>query len=198
MKAILNEDIILQFSQTPVAVEVGRVPKGVGMERLRFNGHRVVDLMDLAVIYVRPIGPSFELHAVQVLGSQAVNMSYTDRGRLFKEKNGMIRILNEDEQDARKIQELLSQLKARHRSSLKSKVSDEKDMLADAFKLIFLLIVYSRNPYPMIGNFFDQLIPIIKDIYDLAGFKDDMLDLMTKLKTKQIKYNEKKQNIVGG
>ena len=46
MKANLKEDIIVMLTENG-STEIGPLPKNVGLERLRFNGQRVVDLFDL-------------------------------------------------------------------------------------------------------------------------------------------------------
>ncbi len=82
MKVLLNEDIIVK--PWGKGTQVGVVPKGVGWERLRFDHriNKVVDLMDLDVIYVRFKSGDFELHAVPVKGSQPVTMRYHERHKL--------------------------------------------------------------------------------------------------------------------
>jgi len=77
-------------------VEIGELPKGVGLERLRWTGRELVDLMDLSQMWVKKIGGTFELHAVAVSGSQLVTMLYTERKRLIDEA-GVYRVLSQGE-----------------------------------------------------------------------------------------------------
>lgn len=99
MKAILNEDKIVYFSERESAVEIGEVPYGVGLERLRFDGTQVVDLADLSAFWVRQIGPrAFEFHAVEVPNSQYVEMAWADRKRLINDA-GTIRVMTQSEID---------------------------------------------------------------------------------------------------
>jgi len=65
MKANLKEDIIIMLTENG-KVEIGTLPKNVGLERLRFNGKSVVDLFDLNEIWVRYVNGTFELHAIEV------------------------------------------------------------------------------------------------------------------------------------
>lgn len=58
MRAHLREDIIKNFTEAG-DTEVGIIPrdkKKVGLERLRFDGQKIVDLADLETIYVRSLG----------------------------------------------------------------------------------------------------------------------------------------------
>ena len=95
MKAVLKEDMII--SAGGFGVEIGAVPSGVGVERLRFDGSVLIDLMDLTSIWVRETAPGFyELHCVYVPHTQLVTMTYTDRGNLIME-NGVIRVMTTQE-----------------------------------------------------------------------------------------------------
>jgi hypothetical protein len=97
MKAILKHDEILMIGDRH-GVEVGNIPSGIGFERLRWNGSTLVDLMDLAQIWVKEEHPRFyKLHSIQVPGSQLVTMAYTDRKHLLTE-NGIIRVKTPQEQ----------------------------------------------------------------------------------------------------
>lgn len=103
MKVLLNEDILVRPWRK--GVNVGRVPRGVGWERLRYD-HRiekVVDLMDLDVIEVRYKDGNFELHAVPVKGSTPITMRYHERHKLTLETVGVTKtiiLLSDTEYDA--------------------------------------------------------------------------------------------------
>ena len=81
--AVLREDVILRLTRKGEAMDIGPLPRGVGLERLRFDGDVAVDLADLEELHVRHLGGDlFELHAVPVPGSQKIAMKYVDRDRL--------------------------------------------------------------------------------------------------------------------
>lgn len=165
MKAVINQDKILYFSEKAGTIEVGSAPRGAGLERIRWTGEKLVDLAGLSQIWVSPLGgKSFDLHAHQMPGSQLVDMEYVDRKRLTID-NGLIRLKTEDEliseKKASKI--LIEKNKVRRRLALKN--GDTSDQLADAYKLIFMLIEYIREPTPAIEKLLDIIIPEIKDIY---------------------------------
>jgi len=54
MRAMLDRDIIVHL--TPHGdTEIGSIPKGAGLERMRFDGKQLVDLATLGEIWVEPI-----------------------------------------------------------------------------------------------------------------------------------------------
>ena len=62
---------------------MGQLPRGIGLDRLRFDGEKLVDLASLSQFWVRPFGSnSFEFHVAEVEGSQLVNMAYHEKDRL--------------------------------------------------------------------------------------------------------------------
>jgi hypothetical protein len=54
MKASLDRDIITSISRH-AGTEIGRIPPGVGLERMRFDGKQLVDLATLGEIWMEPI-----------------------------------------------------------------------------------------------------------------------------------------------
>ena len=101
MRAVVQEDIIVAITERG-NVEIGDIPKGVGLERLRWDGTKVVDLATLTEMWVRPVSPTFfELHAVPVKGSQLVQMTYRDRHRLKLDRaTGRVILLTQAEWEA--------------------------------------------------------------------------------------------------
>ncbi len=84
MKAVLNNDIIVNFHpEGSVYVEI---PRGIGLERIRVVGGRVIDLLTLNEFWVENDNGVWILHAMQVPGSQLVVMSYADRKNLYDDK----------------------------------------------------------------------------------------------------------------
>lgn len=98
MKVSLNEDMIVGFSGD---IEIGNLPKGVGLERLRWDGEKIVDLAMASGIWVRHQRGVFEFHAVSVPGSQYVVMTYADRKRLYI-NSGVIRVRTKEENEDQK------------------------------------------------------------------------------------------------
>jgi len=84
MKAILDQDIIIHITERG-DTEIGQLPKDVGLERLRWDGKKIVDLADLDEMWIECRNGVFILHAIKVPGSQLVKMRYADRKRLTKD-----------------------------------------------------------------------------------------------------------------
>jgi len=116
MKATLREDIIMAVGRGDT--EIGCMPPGVGIERLRWDGERLVDLAEVLTIHVRHLsGSHFELHAVPVTHSQPVTMSWADRKRLTV-TDGVIRLKTETETEAEVKTGKASAIRARYAALL--------------------------------------------------------------------------------
>ena len=136
MKAALNGDIILQVNVGDT--EIGPIPKGVGLERLRWDGQRVVDLMSMNPIWVEHRGGVFILHAVKGLGWQSVAMNYTERKRLIND-NGTFRVKTTQEIAA---EEALARAVAKNSAAVRGITSDtDQGLILDVIKLLYALIV---------------------------------------------------------
>jgi hypothetical protein len=163
MKAIIKEDIIVNITERG-NVEIGTLPKGVGVERLRWDGNKLVDLADLNEFWVRSTGGSFELHAVKVPNSQLVLMTYANRNNLILE-NSIIRIKTSQELQDEQKAKFNAALKAKLRTTLRNNIGDLEDLLMSTLVLVASLVVYSRTQNAVIGDWFDTMIPVIKDIF---------------------------------
>lgn len=196
MKAIVDGDRILDISEKRGTVEIGTPPVGVGLERLRWTGSSIVDLADLSQIWVRHLnGDAFDFHATEQTGAQLVTMTYQDRKKLTIDE-GVIRLKTsqelEDDEKALNIQMLKNTL----RKKLKDSNGDSSDQIADAFKLIFILIVYVRNKPQVLEDFLDSIIPDIKDVYDLDTVKDNLIARGHTLKQELPTYYQAKEDIM--
>ena len=79
MKAILREDLIIKVSLTE-GIEIGNIPNTVSLDRLRWDGSKIVDLANVSVIYIRHLGDNFfELHAIPQPNTQWLPMNYKQR-----------------------------------------------------------------------------------------------------------------------
>ena len=139
MRAILEDDRIVSLTRSG-GVEIGNLPPGVGLERLRWNGKEVIDLADQASFWVEPVGSTYLLHVIQVPGSQQVSMTYPDRYRLTTDPDGTIRLKTDTEMQQEQQQEQLSMLKSKVRVKIREQIGDIEDRLADLQKLVYLLM----------------------------------------------------------
>jgi hypothetical protein len=81
-----NHDMIARLTADPnQGVEAGPLPRGVGLERLRFDGSQLVDIATLSELHVVRRDGDWELHAVPVPGSQPVTMSHKQKWRLVND-----------------------------------------------------------------------------------------------------------------
>ncbi|MFA5436150.1 MAG: hypothetical protein WC372_08955 [Candidatus Neomarinimicrobiota bacterium] len=89
MRAILDGDRIVKLC-IEGGVEIGKPPKGVGLERLRWDGKKLVDLATLTNLWVT-IGKGGvpQLHASKLPGAIKVDASYKDR-RKIRVENGLL------------------------------------------------------------------------------------------------------------
>lgn len=169
LKAILNEDVIVRISGEHGDIEVGDFPlgkQGVRIDRLRFDGKKLVDLADLNSIWVRAVGRSFELHAVEVPGSKKVAMSWIDRKRLVM-GGDRIRLKTEAEVRLETKNHELRMAKNRLRSKFKANIGDPEDRIADLFKLVYLLIQYVKTNDPDVGGLLNDLLIDVTNTYPL-------------------------------
>ena len=89
MKAILDGDRIVKFC-IDGGVEVGKPPKGVGIERLRWDGEKLVDLATLKDLWVSVgKGGVPQLHAVPQKDAVKLGATYKDRKKIRVE-NGLL------------------------------------------------------------------------------------------------------------
>lgn len=109
MRAILKDDIIIRLvdSKSDHGVEVGDLPLGspLDLNRIRWNGTVLVDLMTFDEIYIRRTNNVWSLHSIEVQGSQLVTMEFWQKKWLIDDA-GTYRILTVqeviDKKEARK------------------------------------------------------------------------------------------------
>lgn len=197
MGAILDNDIIVSLSGGPVTL--GPIPRGVGLERLRYDGKGLVDLQGLNSFWVRYIPPaSFELHAIEVSGSQAVTMSYADRGRLIWDA-GTIRLLTDQEVNDRAVAYQRMLLKNSLRSSIKIELGDGEDRLADLHKLVYLLISHlfakDEKASQELTAFFEEIQPAVFSVYPSDVAMEAVRSSVTCLAITMPEYYKKKDDL---
>jgi hypothetical protein len=190
MKVILEEDIIRAIGNHN-GVEVGPLPKGVGWERLRFDGQKVVDLASLGKIWVRHKGGGFfELHAIQVPGSQLVAMTYADRKNLTIDPDGTIRVKTAQELAADVAQATSAQRDANMLQALLTDAGNLLQLQLYILKLLYVLVFFSRNPTnATLQAFLDAIIPHVKDTFPAnANNRDQLIALSDKIHDLVAKY----------
>jgi len=173
LKALIEEDIIVKLDSQN-GIEIGNLPVGVGLERLRWNGFAIVDLADLSEIWVRLKNNVFELHCIQVVGSVLVSMTYADRYKLIL-NDGIIRLKTAEEIEQERIDKLIRIAKAKLAQKIGS-LSFEKliDLNLSVLAFICSLIIYARQQPQYLSDFYDQIIPDIIDIFPLNRWESKL------------------------
>ena len=176
MKALIKEDVIIKLDSIN-GIEIGDIPRGVGFERLRWDGSKVVDLADLTEFWVRIINNIFELHCIPVVNSHPVTMSYADRDKLII-NGGSIRLKTPEEIENERVERLVKIAK----SKLTSKMGELIDLNLSMLAFICSLIVYARQQPQQLADFYDSIIPDIKDIFPLSRWETDLTQFGKNLK----------------
>ncbi len=96
MRATIDNYDHIASLRTKGGIDIGLVPGGVGLHRLRWTGSALVDLDDLTTIHVRRFDGRWWLHSIAVPGSQAVAMTFVERKRIIDDA-GTFRILDATE-----------------------------------------------------------------------------------------------------
>ena len=190
MRAILTNDIIVQLTMSDSeGVEIGDIPKDVGIERLRFDGDKVVDLADLSAFWVESVLGGFMLHCIETTNSQYVEMSYADRKYLVYNSD-TLRLKTQEEIDAEAHESDLLVLKTKLRAKLKVAMGDIQDQHMQTLAFVCALIVYSRQQPQVLADFFDEIIPDIKDCFPLNRWEVILKSGGRDLKTALTEYYE--------
>ena len=190
MKAVLDQDIIIYITEKG-DTEIGAIPpnkKDVGLERLRWDGTKIVDLADMSEIWVKSVSNNFyELHAVKVLDTQKVQMTYRDRKNLIIE-DGIIRVKTALEiENGMKIEQE-SMTRNQLRQAFKRDVGDIETLLADTWKLISLIIIFVRTNDPQIAVFLDNILPDLEKAYPPKKIKDQIGEHIVTIKNLMQEY----------
>lgn len=171
MKATLSRDIILHLTSKG-DTEIGRIPAGVGLERLRYDGVKVVDLAGFDEIWVEPISAGgFILHAIEVPRSHRVAMRYTDRKRLVMGSDGIPRLQTP--------QELAEEVQAGQREQQHALLSDQMRRAAGPLdrqvhqlrKTVYLLIEHIVAPTAATAAALVDILGEISGVYPLAEIR---------------------------
>jgi hypothetical protein len=188
MRAILNNDMVVSLVMNETdGTEIGNIPKDIGLERLRFNGTELLDLVELSAFWVESVLGGFVLHCIQIPNAQYIEMSFTDRKYLIY-NDGSLRLKTQEEIDAEIYNADLLVLKTKLRTKLKETMGDIQDQHMQTLAFVCALIVYARLQPQALADFFDEIIPDIKDIFPLNRWETILKQGGKDLKTAMIEY----------
>jgi hypothetical protein len=154
MKAILKNDLIIKLS-IDRGVEIGNIPSGVSLERLRWDGSTLIDLAVPGTRYVKHLGDNyFELHVIELDYTQSVYMQYSQRRDLrYSEITGTVFLASDVVKADEQVDIDIQLIKAR----LKKYIGDETDLFMKHFALTAALIVFASKQPPALKTFFDSI-----------------------------------------
>jgi len=184
MRAILKDDIIVQIDSD--GVEVGTKPRDYGIECLRFDGRKLINLNDLDEIWVEQVNGQFILHCKKVGNSQLVQMTYNQRKHL-KNDNGTFRIKTQDE--LLEEEQILNdrRVKASIRTKLNRLVGDAFDRELDTDMLLHILMKVVIEGNSDAKKMLEDYLANAPLIVDIDKVKDKLIE---KVKIKEDIYNE--------
>lgn len=203
MRAILNRDKILAIVFEG-GVEIGDLPPKIGLERLRViwndveKKYYVVDLEYHSPIYVKQVGEnSFDLFAVQVEDSYLVpDLKWSDRKKLCKDSNNVFRIMTPEEISDKELEESLLILRRRLKLRFKEEIGTIDEQLFNIIALVLSLIVYSRQQPQILKDFYDKIIPEIKDAFPIEKVDDILTKACKSIKEIMEQYWESKEKLL--
>jgi hypothetical protein len=188
MRAILNNDMIVSLVMNETdGTEIGNIPKDIGLERLRFNGTELLDLVELSAFWVESVLGGFVLHCIQIPNAEYIEMAYADRKYLVY-NSGTLRLKTQEEIDAEIYNSDLLVLKTKLNSKLKESMGDIQDQNMQTLAFVCALIVYARLQPQALADFFDEIIPDIKDIFPLNRWQAILKQGGKDLKSAMIEY----------
>jgi hypothetical protein len=188
MRAILNNDMIVSLVMNETdGTEIGNIPKDIGLERLRFNGTELLDLAELSAFWVESVLGGFVLHCIQIPNAEYIEMAYADRKYLVY-NSGTLRLKTQEEIDAEVYNSDLLVLKTKLNSKLKETMGDIQDQNMQTLAFVCALIVYARLQPQALADFFDDIIPDIKDIFPLNRWETILKQGGKDLKSAMIEY----------
>ena len=193
MRAILNNDLILSYT-VKGGVEIGTPPKDIGLERLRFDGSKIVDIANLSAFWVEKRSEGFVLHCVEVPGSTYLEFAYADR-KLLIINGDALRLKTIEEVDAEQLEIKIKVLKNKLRLRLLNSIGDAQDQNMNTLAFVCALIVYARRQPAALGDFFDEIIPDIIEIFPLSMWRDILKSSAKDLKTAMHEYYEGVENL---
>lgn len=187
MKAILDKDRIINFSELGTVV-LPTLPKRVALDRIRWDGTKIVDLGKLSQIWVEYANGHFILHAIEVPNSQLVTMTYTDRKDLILD-NGIIRLKTALEKMEENRAISIGKIKSVRDRKLKGRVGILVDIIVFLLKLNYLTTKSLRTQNTQLLAVLDTYLTKMHDIYgNDADTVTDVVAIFDKIKEILIEY----------
>ena len=144
MFAIIKQDRIIKIGGD-AGVDIGSIPKGLGLDQCRFDGTKLIDITKLNKFWVEP--GTHILHVIPIPGSQLISMNWSDRRHLI-DIDGVIRVKTQAEIDKPKLEEY------------KAKRAQVYPSLGDQLGAILEYLSLSENLPKELQDIIDKIIQI--------------------------------------
>jgi len=178
MKPILDKfkSKIINFGDSGLDL---RLPKSaVGdLERIRFDGEKLVDITNLTEFYVTHTKGIFELHVRNDIDeSQLIEMTFFDKNRLIVEGE-TIRLRTTQEIEEIKRAESIRDIKRLLKYKMDMQMGGVIDLFLFTHKLLYVLIKGLRTQNPQILNFIDVYLNEMEKFVNIADpdFKEELI-----------------------
>jgi len=178
MKPILDKfkSKIINFGDSGLDL---RLPKSaVGdLERIRFDGEKLVDIINLTEFYVTHTKGIFELHVRNDIDeSQLIEMTFFDKNRLIVEGE-TIRLRTTQEIEEIKRAESIRDIKRLLKYKMDMQMGGVIDLFLFTHKLLYVLIKGLRTQNPQILNFIDVYLNEMEKFVNIADpdFKEELI-----------------------
>ena len=194
MKAFIhNYDMVSPSSHG--LTEVGPVPKGVGLDRIRWDGTKLVDLNNLSEFWVELNRNVFILHVVEKQEFQKVKMTYPERKNLIND-NGTFRALTKEELEENISVEQKEINKNNLRKAINNELGDINDQIADLTKLVYGLIIFTCGSkagpkFNILFNLFCDIAEESDEVYPFDKLKEAIMRLHNVLKKEMPSFYSK-------
>jgi hypothetical protein len=206
-KVILAGDRIISIIMGDKNVGVfvnNNLSSRIGIERIRVlwdseaEEYYTVDLEYHTPIYVLRSENTFTLHAEYYEGVQEVeNLKWSNRKNLiYDESTQVIRLKTSQESNDDVVNELLSIARAKMFSGIKKEIGGYDEQIIAILVLLFSIIVYTRTGNQKLEDFFDDIIPDIKEIFPLEKVDKILKESVKLIKEVVEAYWEEKDKIL--
>jgi len=128
-------------------IDIGPKPKNYGLECLRYDGNKIINLTKLNKIWVEKNGNKFILHCIDIGNCQLVDMTYNQRKNLIND-NGTFRVKTANELGAEIEQNNEISKKACKRTKLRNQIGDRfvrEEHMQDLVHLVLDVVINNDN-----------------------------------------------------
>lgn len=177
MRAIITNNEVIQKWSTKSGVEVGDYPKGIPLKFLRFDGEKVVNILELNQFWV---DSKLQLHVSKIDNScQLVSMTYSQRKDLINDK-GTIRLKGQDDKDNERMVIDKNRFDRVYKKRIQQEIGSDVDEDIINEKIFYLLVKLILTKDDKLKLFFEKYLEKYEDIVDIEYEKTSLIELLEK------------------